>query len=107
MTVFRYSAANSKGENSNGVVDLPDKNALTLWLKEKDLFLVSCHEVTPEHTDTNLPEAAKPVPASAQASIPEHWGQKKSKWPSLGPLQHVVLIIIFLACVYVGYLIGR
>src|SRR5258708_2306236 len=107
MVVFRYTAMNAKGENTNGVVDLPDKNALTHWLKEKELFLVSCHDLTPTETDTTPPEATQPMPVSAQAPIPEHWGQEKSKWPVLGPLQRMIMIIVFLACVYIGYLIGR
>ena len=107
MTVFRYKAMNAKGENASGVIDLQDKNALDLYLKEKELFLISSHEVSPTPPEAPPLEAPQPAPAAAQDPTPDHWREKKSKWPEMGPKHYMIMGIIFAGCVFAGYLIGR
>jgi hypothetical protein len=105
--MFRYVAMNAKGENTRGDVELADKHALTEWLKQQQLFLVSCHEAVPEtpqappeQTKVPWPEVPLPVQEDPRQEQP-------SRWPVRTPSQNVVLVVIFLACMLLGYLVGR
>jgi len=68
--------------------------------------LVSCEEAksAPEPAGEARPE---PTRASQEDSSSEDGQPKKSKWPVKTPSQYTVMVVVFAACVFIGYLIGR
>jgi len=63
----------AKGESARGSVEVADKHALTEWLKQQQLFLVSCHEDGQETSQaplelTNVPWPEVPLPMQEESA---------------------------------------
>jgi len=96
MPIFTYVAMNAQGEQRRGQLEAADKNELVQLLQAENLFLVSQEGVV------------EPAPVVAEVKPDVREDEKKiSDWPVKSPSQYVVMAVIFVICVFVGYLLGR
>ena len=103
MANYNYVAVDAQGQQTRGQLQAADANDLKQQLNMQQLFLVSCHELAP-----TAPAEPEPAPvASAPAAAPAERKIDEKEWPIKGTPLYVLLGVIFVACVFLGYLIGR
>ena len=93
MTLYNYIATDLQGKQIKGQLPADDKNDLLEQLTKERLNLISCEKVLIGHLEpqTEAPPEAAPV---------------ASRWPVETSSQYIVILVIFAACVLLGYIIG-